>query len=190
MTPPPGAKPRPLSARSGALDTARLVPDMSETLDALRRAPRLQGLKFDRGPIWFGGNTRNKPATYVSGTATAGLLGTGSKADRKIKPPGWSGNGRVHNEARGHLAAAQYGGPGEDPRNLVTLTQNPTNSSHMKRFENSIARMARGGEVVEYLTMPLYTAGNVAPSSILMSAYGSRSGPSARLIHNPAGRRR
>lgn len=296
MAPTPGAKPRPISTRSGAPDPARLVPDMtfrSETLDALRRAPRfsptltiggqmyrevdngranalvaydplytpaereaqkaalvralfmaehplgtaaygaaamagapqrtrdaalragglvddaslggaarartvrsrspsprVQGLAFDRGPISFGGDTRDKPATYVSGTATAALLGTGSKADRRIKPPGWSGNGRVHNEARGHLAAAQNGGPGKDPRNLVTLTQNPTNSSHMKRFENSIARMARGGEVVEYLTMPLYTAGNAPPSSILMTAYGSRSGASSKLIHNPAGRRR
>jgi hypothetical protein len=187
----------PQRGRDAALQVGGIVDGMSfgaapraRTVRSRSPAPRIQGLAFDRGPIWFGGDTRDKPATYVSGAATAGMIGTGSKPNRKIKPPGWSGNGRLHNEARGHLAAARYGGPGDDPRNLATITQNRTNSSHMKRFENSIARMALGGEVVEYLTMPLYTRGNAAPSSILMTAHGSRSGPSATFMPNPAGRRR
>lgn len=187
----------PQRGRDAALQAGGILDGMSlggatraRTVRSRSPAPRIQGLAFDRGRIWFGGDTGDKPATYVSGTATAGMIGTGSKPDRKIKPPGWSGNGTLHNEARGHLAAARYGGPGGDARNLATITQNRTNSSHMKRFENSIARMALGGEVVEYLTMPLYTPRNAAPSSILMTAHGSRSGPSATFIPNPAGRRR
>lgn len=88
------------------------------------------------------------------------------------------------------MGAAQLGWPGNDARNLVTLTQNKTNSSHMRRFENHIARIARNGEVVEYMTMPLYSPGSLAPGAIFMTARGSRSGPSATLFNNPAGRRR
>ncbi|MFD8802292.1 DNA/RNA non-specific endonuclease [Streptomyces atroolivaceus] len=49
----------------------------------------------------------------------------------KLKPPGWRGDGKAFNEARGHLLAAHLGGAGTGPlawHNLVTETQTPTNS--------------------------------------------------------------
>jgi hypothetical protein len=121
---------------------------------------------------------------------TKPMLGTGTPVPRRIKPPGWQGNGRTYNEARGHLQAKQLGGMGEDRRNSVTLTQNPTNSSHMVRFENQVARMARAGEVVDYSVTPLYGEEAFPPAWVLMMRNGSRSGPAAQLIQNPAGRLR
>ena len=187
----------PQRTRDAALLAGGLVDDVAvggvsraRTVRSRPVSPGNQGPPLKRDRIRFGGLAMDQPATYVGGTATADMLGAGTRPDRRIKPPGWRGNGTLFNEARGHLSAAQLGGPGHDARNLVTLTQNRTNSSDMKRFENAIARNVRNGEVVEYLTMPLYTQGVLPPSAILMTAYGSRSGPSARIIHNPAGRPR
>jgi hypothetical protein len=163
---------RPRTVRSGPPRAASEAPPLKR--DALR----------------FGGLKQDEPAPYISGTATKGILGTGSKADPNISPPGWRGNGRLYNEARGHLGAKRLGWSGDDARNLVTLTQKGVNSGHMSRFEGRIARMARNGEVVEYMTTPLYGPGSLAPAAIFMTAYGSRSGPSAILFDNPAGRRR
>ena len=48
----------------------------------------------------------------------------------------------------------------------------------------------RTGEVVEYSATSLYDRGVLPPSRILLTAFGSRSGPSARIVENPAGKRR
>lgn len=121
---------------------------------------------------------------------TSDMLGPGRRPDRRIKPVGWSGNGRTHNEARGHLAAGRFSGPHDDPRNFATLTQNPTNNSYMKTFENDVARRALTGEVVEYYVMPFYSNGASAPAGVTLSTYGSRQGPKGKIISNPAGRRK
>lgn len=129
-------------------------------------------------------------AQGANATITESMLGTGSKAYWRRKPPGWKGNGDIHNEARGHLLASELGGSGEDMRNLVTLTQNKANSPYMRSFERQVASRVRGGEVVEYSATPLYCEGVLPPSSILLTAYGSRGAPMARIIQNPAGRPR
>lgn len=56
----------------------------------------------------------------------------------------------------------------------------------MRDFENGVARRVKAGEVVEYSATPLYSPGVLPPSSVLVTALGSRGAPSARLIHNPA----
>ena len=121
---------------------------------------------------------------------TRDALGRGRRPDRRLEPPGWSGNGRTFNEARGHLHAGQLGGPHDDMRNFVTLTQNKANTPHMKTFEDSVAGRARAGEVIEYSVTPLYGAGVLPPGAILMTAHGSRGAPMARVVQNPAGRRK
>jgi hypothetical protein len=129
-------------------------------------------------------------ARGVTSTITEPMLGTGTEASQRLRPPGWQGNGRDFNEARGHLLANSLGGSGEDMRNLVTLTQNPANSPYMRDFEGRVAQRVRDGEVIEYSALPIYRDGVLPPSSVLLTAYGSRGAPIARLVQNPAGRGR
>jgi hypothetical protein len=147
-------------------------------------------LGFQRPPVRSRSVNANGQAQGKDVTVTRPMLGTGTRANGRVKPPGWQGHGTKFNEGRGHLHAKQLGGSGKTPSDLVTLTQNPTNSSHMATFENQVMRRVRDGEVMEYLVKPLYRDGILPPRSILMSAYGSRGAPIARLIENPAGRRK
>lgn len=133
-------------------------------------------------------NTKGQ-ATGVNATLTAPMLGTGTRANQRLTPPGWSGNGNLYNEARGHLHGANLGGSGDDMPNLVTQTQKPMNSPWMRDFELSVARRVRDGEVVEYFAIPLYGS-ELPPTAIALTAHGSRDGTSAKIISNPAGRRK
>lgn len=132
-------------------------------------------------------NTKGQ-ATGVTATVTAPMIGAGTRARRN--PPGWQGDGRRHNEARAHLLAELLGGSGTDLRNLVTLTHVGANTPQMRGFEVEAAHRARAGEVLEYTSTPLYNEGVLAPSAILLTTQGSREAPTARIIQNPAGRRR
>jgi len=145
-------------------------------------------------PSWRRPNFRpselnaDKQARRVEATAIAEMLGTGTKARQRIRPPGFEGEDAGH--ARGHLFPKELGGPGNDPRNLVTLTQRPTNDPHMSSFDKVVAQKVRAGEVVEYSSTPLYTPGVKPPAAILMTAIGSNGTRMARLVSNPAGRPR
>jgi hypothetical protein len=130
----------------------------------------------------------NGQATGINATVTTPMLGTGTRA--RPNPPGWSGHSDDHNEARSHLLAKVLGGSGTDRRNLVTLTHNGANTPQMRDFELGVARRVRAGEVVEYSATPLYRPGVLPPSHLLLTAYGSRGAPIARIIQNPAGNRR
>ena len=132
-------------------------------------------------------NSKGQPGVGRA-TVVAKMLGTGTEPDRRLKPVGWSGNGTLYNEARGHIIAKQLGGSGGDIENLMTLTQNPTNSSHMHRFENKVARLARKGDFVDYQVTPLYSDDFLPPSGALMVAMGSDGSRAARVIQNPAGK--
>ncbi|HEX5377492.1 MAG TPA: DNA/RNA non-specific endonuclease, partial [Phenylobacterium sp.] len=145
---------------------------------------------MQRPNIRYGELNANGQATGVNATVTRPMLGSGTSANRRLTPPGWQGHGTRYNESRGHVQAKRLGGTGRDMRGLVTLTQNPTNSPQMSDFESMVARRVRGGEVVEYSATPLYAEGVLPPSSILLTAYGSRGAPVARILENPAGRRR
>ncbi|WP_367254198.1 DNA/RNA non-specific endonuclease [uncultured Phenylobacterium sp.] len=117
------------------------------------------------------------------------LLGTGTRANRRRNPPGWQGNGNRHNEARGHLNARNNGGPGT-AANIATITQNPTNSSHMTRFDNRVTRRVRAGEPMQGSAIPYYSPGILPPTFILQTAWGPIGGPIANIVRNPAGRPR
>ena len=145
---------------------------------------------FQRPNIRYGNLNGIGQASGVTATLTEPMLGTGTKANWRRTPPGWQGNGREYNEARGHLLAKRLGGSGGDVRNLVTLTHRGANTPQMQGFENNVARRVAGGEVVEYSATPMYDNGALPPSSVLVTAYGSRGMPSARFIPNPAGRPR
>jgi hypothetical protein len=187
------------TARNGALvvgsvaDTAALgaMPFRKSTRGSPAWKPgALAPTSLRRPDVRYGQPTALEQATRVMATLTAPMLAFGTKADRRQTPPGWQGNGKRFNEARCHLLAKQLGGSGSDPRNLVTLTQRPSNSPEMRSFEDRIKRQVRTGEVVEYSATSLYDRGVLPPSRILLTAFGSRSGPSARIVENPAGKRR
>ena len=146
--------------------------------------------RLEQPSIRLGERNAKGQAPRVTATVTTPMLGTGTDVDPRITPPGWLDHGRRYNQARGHLLANMLGGRGDDPRNLVTLTQNPTNSSHMKTFENGVAAKVREGEAVEYFVEPLYTDGIPAPKAIFMTATGSRGTRMARIISNPAARQK
>ena len=127
--------------------------------------------------------------TRADGWVTKDTLGTGTKSSRSVTPPGWGGNGRRDNQARAHLLARGQGGEGVT-RNLVTLTQNPTNHPQMSSVEARARRVAAKGEVIHYSAVPLYAPGGAAPSHVVIFAYGSRGYRDAAVIANPAGMRR
>lgn len=177
----------------GAVDAAMMgVAPRGASIRAQPAQPRAQLMPdpFVRDAVRPRRPNSIEQAIGVDGTITSSMLGTGTKPDRKLKPPGWQGNGRIFNEARGHLLANALGGPGEEMWNLVTQTQRGSNTPQMSNFERAIAARVRRGEVIEYGAKPLYRDGVLPPSSILLTATGSRGAPTARIINNPAGRPR
>ncbi len=125
--------------------------------------------------------------TGVNATITQDMIGTGTPANPEIFPPGWSGNGTVFNEARGHLLGAQLGGSGDVVENLVTLQQNPANSPIMRGFETSIRNAVENGEVINYSATPIYNGTNLVPRGITLSGSGSGGFSLDVTILNPAG---
>ena len=152
--------------------------------------PKLPAETWVRPSIRLRDQNDKGQALGINATLTSRLLGTGSDTNRRMSPPGWQGNGRIYNESRGHLLARRLGGSGKDPRNIVTMTQNGTNNPEMSKFEGRVAKLIKGGDIVEYSSIPLYNADSLPPSMVLLSAQGSRGAPMARLFRNPAGRPR
>jgi hypothetical protein len=180
----PNARDRALMA-GGLIDAAMMgaEPFGASVRGPVRSPPRQPALpSLPRQPIRLGELNENGQATGAGATVTEPMLGTGTKSDRRLRPPGWLGNGRTYNQARAHLLGRQLGGTGRDMRNLVTLPQNRSNWPDMGTFENALARKVRAGEVLEYMVNPLYSEGIQAPTGILQTAYGSRSAPMARFV--------
>lgn len=127
-------------------------------------------------------------AQGANATLSKQTLGTGTRAKQSLVPPGWQGDGKFFNEARGHLVGKQLGGPGATLDQVVTQTQNGSNTPQMSKFESGLARRLRNGEVINYFVTPLYSKGFLPPSSLRLMAHGSRDMiPSVTFIKNPAG---
>jgi len=129
----------------------------------------------------------NGQAMGARATLTPGMLSKGSKVRKN--PPGWQGNGNFYKEHRAHLIGKLFGGMGQDRRNAVTMTDR-ANSLEMRTFEERVKGRVKAGEVIEYSVTPLYNEGVLPPASVLLTATGSRGAPIARLVNNPAGRRK
>ena len=110
----------------------------------------------------------NAKETFVNATITSDMIGTASSS---IKPPGFLGDGEGH--ARGHLLGRQLGGSGKDPRNLVTLHQNPVNTPVMSSFERQVRKAVEAGETVNYSVTPIYKGNRLIPSGVTLNATGS-----------------
>lgn len=150
----------------------------------------LSGPSLAQAPIRYRGVNENNQAGGSSSMVTSEMLGTGKRAKRSLSPPGWQGNGRVYNEARGHLHAKSLGGRGDSLEEVVTLTQTGANSPQMSKFERGVALRAKAGEVVDYSVTPIYDSGVLPPALMFLMASGTRGNPRATIITNPAGRRK
>lgn len=114
----------------------------------------------------------------VSKLLTKNMLRTGTSANRRIIPPGFT-DGTV--QARGHLIANVLGGSGNTPRNLTTLWSN-ANYPVMRRFEAEVQRAVEAGQTVRYQVTPIYRGSELIPRGVTMRAIGSGTTPLSRHI--------
>lgn len=140
--------------------------------------------------VRYRGMTDQNQSLGLSSTVTRSMLNTGSDAYRKIEPAGWRGRGDKTRESRGHLGAKILGFSGRDPRNLVTITQNPTNHPQMSKFERRVYEAVKKYGVLDYLVTPSYGQWALPPSSISLMAFPRGGDPLVGRINNPAGRPR
>lgn len=183
-----------------ARDTALIAGGLADTamlgaspFGAAPRAQTMQQKALLVAPPMLRDKTRyrnlsaNGQAMGADATLTADTIGRGTRV--RWNPPGWQGDGRKYKEHRSHLIGKLFGGIGRDRQNAVTMTDK-ANSPRMSDFEKRVKTRVNDGEVVEYSATPLYNKGVLPPSSILLTAHGSRGAPIARLVENPAGRRK
>lgn len=132
------------------------------------------------GKVRFVQDEHSRPYE-MHATITRDMLDEGTSANPNLQPPGFL-HGTDYNQARGHMLARMLGGTGDHLDNLFTITQNPTNSPHMRDLEQSIYNAVYGdpannvaGEIVQYSVYLDYTddRSDSVPSRIFMQADGS-----------------
>lgn len=152
----------------------KFQPDNTQTNDFSKEEKShftSEELEFDgEGWITYEPLDKNQRATGADALITGEMIGTGTKADSNIRPPGFISGLAPHGHARGHLIGRQFGGSGTDERNLVTLYQYPVNSPNMTKYENRIRQAVDQGEVVRYRVTPLYEEEELMPAAIRLEA--------------------
>jgi RHS repeat-associated protein len=157
-------------------------------LEGENSAQQLWLPKFNRnapnGSIDYGGFDKHNRPTGIRAVLTRALLGRklGTRVTGKFNPPGWVEG--ATNRGRGHLLGKQLGGSGSDPRNIVTIVQEPVNNSLMKRSENAVRRAVESGETVSYSVAPIYRGTEGMPAGFRIRAQGSGGFFLNRLIAN------
>ncbi|MGX6961590.1 DNA/RNA non-specific endonuclease [Vagococcus xieshaowenii] len=106
--------------------------------------------------------------TGADALLTKSMIGTGSKANKEIKPPGFISGLSPYGHSRGHLIGNQFGGSGNEKKNLVTIYQNPVNSPYMTSYEGKVRDVLNRGGVVRYRVVPLYDGDKLMPAAIEM----------------------
>ncbi|MFJ8544978.1 RHS repeat-associated core domain-containing protein [Streptomyces sp. NPDC093586] len=165
--------------------------------DPVGLAPcRKEHYEWTQGSNGRGGSIRYKPLdhlgrpTGVSACIRPEMLKSGTPAGGTT-PPGWRGHGTAFNEARGHLLADRLGGAGKKhnaKHNLVTQTQDPTNSPYQRDLvEGEIYKaVKKRGEIVQYDITPIYEGNNPIPIRLEYSAYGNQGFELTGWLDNPA----
>ncbi|MFF4602033.1 DNA/RNA non-specific endonuclease [Streptomyces sp. NPDC001339] len=110
-------------------------------------------------------------ATGVETRITQDMLDTGTKASRRVKPPGWEGEAAEH--TRGHLLARSLGGDGHSEANIVIMYKT-ANNEVMEKLEEQIYETVKNRGSVEYSAAPVYAnPGDVIASGVHVRAIGS-----------------
>ena len=143
--------------------TARIT-EISDDTSIVTKTP-------EAGSVNYGALDSLGRPTGVDANLTPDMVGTGTPASRSISPPGFAGG--AAGQARGHLLGRQLGGSGTDPRNLVTIFQNPANTPIMSGLEGQVRAALEAGQVVDYSATPVYTGSDLVPAGITLRAQGS-----------------
>ncbi|ANZ17443.1 DNA/RNA non-specific endonuclease [Streptomyces noursei] len=110
-------------------------------------------------------------ATGVETKITQDMLDTGTKASRRVKPPGWEGEAADH--TRGHLLARSLGGDGRSEANIAIMYDKANNEA-MKDIELQIYDTVKNKGPVDYFATPVYAhPGDLIPAGIHIEATGS-----------------
>ncbi|MFG7946300.1 RHS repeat-associated core domain-containing protein [Streptomyces cacaoi] len=86
----------------------------------------------------------------MNAIVTRDMLDEGTRANNSLTPPGYLGDGRRYNQARGHMLARMLGGSGDTLDNLFTITQSRTNTPEMSTLEQAVYDAVSEGKVVTY----------------------------------------
>lgn len=113
----------------------------------------------------------HKRPTGAQALLTKEMINTGTSANREIRPPGFI-SGPKYDHSRGHLIAKQFGGSGDEPKNLVTLYQTPVNDPYMNFYELKIRQALNNGERIRYRVTPIYDGSEEIPASVILEARG------------------
>lgn len=160
-------------------DTATSVPINSSNPSAKNPGPLDNGLATfskedlkDSAQGWIRYNEMDQldRATGAEALLKKKMIGTGTGANREIRPAGFISGLDPYNHSRGHLIGKQFGGSGDDERNLVTLYQNPVNTPYMTTYENQIRQALDKGETVRYRVTPIYDANTLMCKEIHLEA--------------------
>ncbi|MFE7315675.1 DNA/RNA non-specific endonuclease [Streptomyces sp. NPDC057555] len=109
-------------------------------------------------------------ATGVETRVTQDMLDTGTKASRRMQPPGWGGEAAGH--TRGHLLARSLGGDGRSEANIVIMHKT-ANNEVMEQLEEQIYETVKQRGSVEYSAAPVYAnPGDVIPTGVHVKATG------------------
>ncbi|MGX7024185.1 DNA/RNA non-specific endonuclease [Vagococcus hydrophili] len=125
-----------------------------------------------KGWIHYGEYDQFDRPTTAEALITPAMIGTGTGAKQDIRPPGFISGTDPNNHSRGHLIGRQLGGSGEDPKNLVTLYQNPVNTPFMTKYENMVRKAADNGETIRYRVKPIYEGDIGMPTAVQMEGKG------------------
>lgn len=121
-----------------------------------------------KGWITYGDYDKYGRPTQANALIKPDMINTGTSARQEIKPPGFISGLDPHNHSRGHLIGRQMGGSGDDPKNLVTLYQNPVNTPFMTKYENMVRKAADNGETIRYQVTPVYDKDEPMPIAVDM----------------------
>ncbi|MFC5663137.1 DNA/RNA non-specific endonuclease [Kitasatospora misakiensis] len=106
--------------------------------------------------------------TGVTAIVTPADIGTGTKASRRIIPPGFIKN--VIGNTRGHLLPQSLGGDGKIEANIVRTASKVDNGA-MSTFGNSIATHVGNGNTVLFQAVPQYLPGSNVPFRVDSGAF-------------------
>jgi RHS repeat-associated protein len=123
------------------------------------------GLSVEPWPL----DSQGRP-TGASGTLTRRDLRPTDSSPPGVDPPGWRGGAHPHHQQRSHLVADTLGGSGDDPRNIIALTDG-SNHPGMSSVEGKVRRhIQKNGGPVKYEVRVQYKDNHKTPSSVTITA--------------------